>query len=76
MAHTDRYGGAWLPVRHDDVAAVARDTDSFSSEGAVLANRPPRDEFVSLAPIGAAPPITSDPPFHADARRLLLPAFS
>ena len=23
-----------------------------------------------------APPITSDPPFHADARRLLLPAFS
>jgi hypothetical protein len=28
------------------------------------------------APIGLAPPITSDPPFHALARRLLLPAFS
>jgi len=28
------------------------------------------------APIGLAPPITSDPPFHAMARRLLLPAFS
>jgi cytochrome P450 len=28
------------------------------------------------APIGVAPPITSDPPFHAMARRLLLPAFS
>ena len=27
------------------------------------------------APIGIAPPITSDPPFHALARRLLLPAF-
>ncbi|HZA87031.1 MAG TPA: cytochrome P450, partial [Acidimicrobiales bacterium] len=27
-------------------------------------------------PIGLAPPITSDPPFHAMARRLLLPAFS
>ena len=27
------------------------------------------------APIGVAPPITSDPPFHALARRLLLPAF-
>ena len=76
VAHTNRYGGAWLPVRHDDVAAVARDTDHFSSEGAVLANRPPREEWVSLAPIGAAPPITSDPPFHADARRLLLPAFA
>ena len=76
VAHTDRYGGAWLPVTHADVSAVARDTDHFSSEGAVLANRPPREEWVTLAPIGAAPPITSDPPFHADARRLLLPAFS
>jgi hypothetical protein len=27
------------------------------------------------APIGIAPPITSDPPFHSLARRLLLPAF-
>ncbi len=76
VAHTNRYGGAWLPVTHADVSAIARDTDHFSSEGAVLANRPPREEWVSLAPIGAAPPITSDPPFHADARRLLLPAFS
>ena len=28
------------------------------------------------APVGGAPPITSDPPFHAFARRLLLPAFA
>jgi len=76
VAHTDRYGGAWLPVTHADVSAVARDTDHFSSEGAVLANKPPRDEWITTAPIGGAPPITSDPPFHADARRLLLPAFS
>lgn len=76
VAHTNRYGGAWLPVSHADVSAVARDTDHFSSEGAVLANKPPRDQWVSTAPIGGAPPITSDPPFHADARRLLLPAFS
>jgi cytochrome P450 len=76
VAHTDRYGGAWLPVTHADVSAIARDTDHFSSEGAVLANKPPRDEWISTAPIGGAPPITSDPPFHADARRLLLPAFS
>ena len=27
------------------------------------------------APIGGAPPITSDPPFHQHARRLLLPPF-
>lgn len=76
VAHTDRYGGAWLPVRHEDISAIARDTDHFSSEGAVLSNKPPREEWISTAPIGGAPPITSDPPFHADARRLLLPAFS
>jgi len=28
------------------------------------------------APVGVAPPITSDPPFHAIARRLILPAFA
>ena len=30
----------------------------------------------SWRPSAAAPPISSDPPFHQDARRLLLPAFS
>ena len=34
--------------------------------------RPPLD----LAPVGVAPPISSDPPFHHDARKLLLPAFT
>jgi len=34
--------------------------------------RPPR----ALAPVGGSPPISSDPPFHHDARRLLLPAFT
>jgi cytochrome P450 len=76
VAHTERYGGAWLPVRHADVAAIARDTDHFSSESVVVANRPPIDEWIPTAPIGPAPPITSDPPFHSEARRLLLPAFS
>src|SRR5581483_6519337 len=28
------------------------------------------------APIGVAPPITSDPPFHAIVRRMLIPAFA
>ena len=34
--------------------------------------RPPRD----IAPIGGSPPISSDPPFHHDARKLLLSAFT
>lgn len=73
VAHTDRYGGGWLPTRHDDVAAIAYDTERFSSRSVVMGNnRPPHD----LAPVGIAPPISSDPPFHHGARRLLLPAFA
>jgi cytochrome P450 len=75
VAHTDRYGGAWLPVRHDDVAAVAYDTEHFTSRSVVVSELRPGDDDLP-APIGIAPPITSDPPFHAMARRLLLPAFA
>jgi cytochrome P450 len=74
VAHTDRYGGAWLPVRNADVAAVAYDTDHFTSRSVIVSELRP-DENDLPAPIGIAPPITSDPPFHALARRLLLPAF-
>jgi cytochrome P450 len=57
------------------VAAVAYDTEHFTSRSVVVSEvRPGPDDLP--APIGIAPPITSDPPFHAMARRLLLPAFS
>jgi cytochrome P450 len=73
VAHSERYGGVWLPTRHEDVAAVAYDSDLFSSRSVIVSNRkPPRE----LAPIGIIPPISSDPPYHHEARRLLLPAFS
>jgi cytochrome P450 len=73
IAHTDRFGGGWLPTRYEDVAAVAYDTEHFSSRSVIMSNfRPPRE----LAPIGVSPPISSDPPFHHDARKLLLPAFT
>ena len=73
IAHTERFGGAWLPTRYEDIAAIAYDTEHFSSRAIILSNfRPPRE----LAPVGGSPPITSDPPFHHDARKLLLPAFT
>ena len=75
VAHSDRYGGTWLPVRHDEVSAIAYDTEHFSSRSVVVSEVRPGPEDLP-APIGLAPPITSDPPFHAMARRLLLPAFS
>jgi cytochrome P450 len=73
IAHTDRFGGAWLPTRYDDVSAVAYDTDRFTSRTVIVGNfRPPQE----TEPVGSIPPISSDPPFHHDARKLLLPAFT
>ena len=72
VAHSDRFGGTWLPTRHEDVSAVAHDTEHFSSRGVIVSDFRP----LAPAPVGFAPPITSDPPFHDKARRILLPAFS
>ncbi|MPY95937.1 MAG: hypothetical protein GEV08_23635 [Acidimicrobiia bacterium] len=69
VAHTERWGGSWMPTRYEDISAVAHDTEHFSSRNVGvtgLAGRNPID----------APPITADPPYHTEARRLLLPAFS
>jgi len=68
VATTERYGRAFMPVTMDAVAAVANDTEHFSSIW-VNVGRPD-------APRSPAPPITSDPPEHHGHRRLLLPAFS
>jgi cytochrome P450 len=75
VAHSTRYGGTWLPVRHEDIAAVAYDTEHFTSRSVVVSEIRPGPNDLP-APIGLAPPITSDPPFHAVARRMLLPAFA
>ena len=73
VAHSDRYGGVWLPTTHATVSAIANDTEHFTSRSIIVTNhRPPME----LAPAGIAPPISSDPPFHADARRMLLPIFA
>jgi cytochrome P450 len=72
MAHSTLYGGTWLPLTYEYVREIAYDTRNFTSEGVIAST----DRPVVPRPAGAAPPITSDPPFHADARRLLLPAFS
>lgn len=72
VAHSPRFGGMWIPTRHEDVSAIAHDTEHFTSRGVIVSVFEPDIP----APVGYAPPITSDPPFHEIARRLLLPAFS
>ena len=69
IAHTERYGGAWLPTRLADVRDIAYDTESFSSKRVVIRENPPNVSIPS-------PPITSDAPHHKPARMLLLPAFT
>jgi len=72
VAHTERFGGAWLPTRHEDVARIAKDTEHFTSQGIIVTDWRPE----APRPVGYAPPITSDPPFHAIARKFLLEFFS
>lgn len=69
IAHTTRYGGAYLPTRFADIQDIAADTEHFSSRQVVVRETEPSN-------FGGAPPITSDPPKHAWARRMLLPPFS
>ena len=75
VAHTDRYGGGWFPATHEGVSKIAKDTDNFTSRTVIVNYGRPGEDALP-APIGVAPPITSDPPFHSIARRLILPAFA
>ncbi|HEC09174.1 MAG TPA: cytochrome P450 [Acidimicrobiales bacterium] len=75
VAHSDMYGGSWLPTRYADVVAAARDWETFTSSRGVSVIRVPPNEAGPLGNSGA-PPITADPPLHSWTRKLLLPAMS
>ncbi|MEJ5256272.1 MAG: cytochrome P450 [Acidimicrobiales bacterium] len=72
IAHTDRYHGVWIPTRYDDLAAIAHDHHHFSSRTILITDRAESPHDLGFH----APPITEDPPYHTDIRRLLLPVFS
>ncbi len=85
VAHTERWGGSWMPTRYEDLFEIAQDIQHFSSKDVLVAPGGPgpedeeRDEDLPEALRDwepDAPPITSDPPTHTWARRLLLPPFS
>lgn len=69
VATTQRFeGGAYLPLRYQDIYDIAYDTEHFSSQRIVV-----REQKL---PISGMPPLTSDPPVHTPARRLILPPFA
>ncbi len=83
VAHTERWGSSWMPTKYEDLFAIAQDIQHFSSRDVLVAPQgPPMEwdgeelpEVLRDYDVGA-PPITSDPPVHTWARRLLLPPFS
>lgn len=69
VAHSARFeDGAYFASRYEDVREIAYDSEHFSSRRVIVRER--------KVPTQPAPPITSDPPEHTPARKLLLPAFS
>ena len=72
VAHTDVLGGSWLPTTYEDVTAIARDIEHFSSKSITVF--PPLNP--DQEPITIAAPISVDPPLHTYSRRTLLPSFS
>ncbi len=70
VVHTDRFLGCYLPTSYEAVREIAHDTEHFSSRRILV-----RDVRPEVAR-NAAPPITSDPPFHKPAKQLLLPPFT
>ena len=79
IPHTDRRKSTWMPLRYDDVTAIAHDVEHFSSlKIAVIPADEDADPEEFEGPIleYGLPPISSDPPLHTWTRRLLLPWFS
>jgi hypothetical protein len=76
IAHTERWGGSWMPTRYADIVAIAQEHDVFTSRQ-ILVTGPPDGQVPEGAYAGvAAPPISSDPPEHHWHRRLILPFFA
>ena len=75
IAHTDRWGGSWMPTRYDDIVAIAQEHDIFTSRNIIVVP-PPTGQVEGPYSGVAAPPITSDPPEHHWHRRTILPTFA
>jgi cytochrome P450 len=85
MAHTDRWGGSWLPTKYSDVYAIAHDIKTFPSGNGISVvplvdpavdgdDVPPNTPSPVLT--SGVPPISADPPLHTWTRRLILPTMS
>ena len=76
IAHTDRYGGSWLPTKYDDLQAMAKMVPELSSKSPIVIDLPEALAKDDATGYNAAAPITADPPEQNWTRRALLPHFT
>ncbi len=76
IAHTDRYGGSWLPTKYDDLQAMAKMVPELSSKSPIVIDLPEALVKGDSTGYNAAAPITADPPEQNWTRRALLPHFT
>ncbi|MFT4116053.1 cytochrome P450 [Bradyrhizobium sp.] len=69
IAHTERYTGAYLPTKYDDIRTIAYDTENFTSARVSL-------RVERAVPAVPNPPLTLDPPHHRPSRMMILPLFT
>lgn len=66
LVWTPRNGGHWLATRGEDIPAILKDHQRFSS----------RRVFIGMIDRPRAVPLEYDPPEHGPLRKVLIPAFS
>ena len=82
IAHTERWGGSWLPTRYEHLQQMVKMVPALSSASPLVV--PPSPEMLEIleaetekhGETSRTPPITSDPPRHRPYKRLVMPLFS
>ncbi len=76
IAHTERWGGSWLPTRYEDLQAFVKMVPELSSQSPLVVPPPDNIDLEAEEYGLSSPPITSDPPEQLPMRRLILPFFT
>ncbi|HSW19724.1 MAG TPA: cytochrome P450 [Ramlibacter sp.] len=71
VAHSDKWGGSWMPSRYEDIVEIARDPQRFSTRAIEVAGPIPQGDGGFFSP-----PLTSGPADHKAHRDLLAPYFT
>lgn len=66
VAYSDTWGGFWSLFSYDDIATVARDSDTFRAADRIIVPEPGRGPWL---------PLQSDPPDHQRYRDVIAPLF-